>query len=186
MRVLRWMLWSPRRLAAVVVGGLVLLALVGSVHGHHAAPSAHASVPPAVREQTPTSTAARGQVSSTTTSDAGSTKGARIIDPAPTTVPLPQPAVDAATHFLQLWVSRAPQPQWSQQLAPLATPQMGAGLAVADPGNVPAAAVTGIVSAAGDTGGGQIVAQTDTGKIVVTVTSALGGWLVSDLQPLGN
>jgi hypothetical protein len=206
--VVRWPLWSWRRLVTTVVVALVLgwgagvgqswLARLGSP------PTGTATAAPTTESPfgptgTPTGAVPTGAVPTETTSTtAPSTANG------PTAVDVPAGAVAVAREFVTAWARPDLAPDvWWQSLNPLCTSTFAAQLHQTDPSRVPAHRLVGELSlappgaaatpqppsasAGAPAVGTQVVllAPTDAGGVLVSVVLEGAGWLVSDVEPAG-
>lgn len=133
--LLRWLLFSPRRLACVVLVMLVVgIALVQLSHLAAQPPSAPPAGPPVTGVEPPPAPPPA--------------PGSEPLPPPPVQAPVPEPPPrEAARRFAQLWVDTDVSPRvWLTRLQPLCTDEYGSVvLPQVDPADIPSTRLTGEV-----------------------------------------
>lgn len=177
LRVVRWPLWSWRRLGLTVVAFVIATSALSTAHdalfpsgGSGTTAGAAAALPggegdpgslgdPLPGAQSGAGTSAgpgtAGGTSATSGTGTSGSPGAGSASPRSTAVPTftsasTDPAVRAAGQFVTAW-ARPDQPVdvWLAALRPLATDRLSQLLSTTDPGRVPATRVLGAASAVG-------------------------------------
>jgi hypothetical protein len=166
--VVRWALWSPRRLLLVLVGSLVLVAAIGSYAGG-------ASSMPARRG---------GERSASMVRAAALASSRAPRSRATSSSFLPNGAGAAAVAFVRAWARPGlPESQWFAALRPLATPAYANVVQDEEPWIVTSHRVTGPPSGRGDGEGASVTVPTDAGPELVMLVHQGSTWLVTDVEP---
>ncbi|AWN32602.1 hypothetical protein [Streptomyces sp. NEAU-S7GS2] len=164
--VLRWPLYSPRRLVAVLVAVVVLLCVINSVNNSSPKkPTADAKPSPAA--PAPSSPAPSSSPPA-----------------APSASPDLGVAVDVSKAFVSSWASHDKKADWLKALKPLCTERLAAKLSTTDPSRIEAKKVRG--ARVTDTGGGALTSaavETDAGPVTVGLVWTGVHWLVRDIEP---
>ncbi|MEU3356111.1 hypothetical protein [Streptomyces sp. NPDC037389] len=159
---LRWPLYSPKRLLAVVAAVIALLVLANSCQDEHHSNTAATTVAP---------------------------EGTRPSKAAPSAAASARPdstaALKTAHTFVEAWASHNPDPgAWLKQLEPYTTDRLLTMLRSTDPSRVPATRVGDAKLT--DTGGGPITSaavSTDRGPVTIGMLWAGDRWLVGEIKP---
>jgi hypothetical protein len=172
--IIRWPLYSPRRLALTVLAVVAVLVAVARV------------VQPA------TGSPLRVSVSSSPAAAISSSPAATATPTVPvTTTPValpPLPRADegaaewVAVAFVTAWADHHAGARWLTGVRRYAHPQLAAELRTVDPRNVPAHRVTGqpgLVDGGGDSA--VVRVPTDAGPVTVTVVRSARAWQVVEI-----
>lgn len=182
---IRWPLHSPRRLAALLVGLVVLIWLFAAVRPSPGAPPSPTSA--ATSAQAPGVSATVNSSSSASRPVVSETSS--ITPPAPVATVAPSaPLVEVAVRFVTGWARPdLPAEAWQAELIPLATPAFAAQLRTVVPGNVPARSVNGN-PAVGSLSQlqAEVTVPTDAGPVLVALASMGSAWKVSSVTPAGG
>lgn len=183
---LRWPLYSPRRLVAVLV--LVAAVVLGASRLSAALSGTHRQPDPV-----PVATT-RHPVVAVPTPVVSSTSAARTVPPAPApstvVVSIPPRALSVTEGFMTAWARpNLTQPVWWAGVRPYLSVEVARSLASTDPARVPASKITGrpypiAVSPSGEhpTSVESLVA-TNAGTMRVRAELVAGRWVIGLLEP---
>ncbi|WP_433860296.1 hypothetical protein [Streptomyces kronopolitis] len=163
--VLRWPLYSPRRLAAVLVAVVVLLCVINAVN--HGTPKKATDAKPAPSAPAPSSPSPSSSASV-----------------APSASPDMDTAVDLSRQFVAAWASHDKKASWLTELKPVCTERLAAKLGTVDPSRIKA--TKALRARVTDTGGGALTSaavETDAGPVTVGLMWMGDHWLVRDIEP---
>jgi hypothetical protein len=179
--ILRWLFWSPRRLALLLIAALALAWLLtsGAQHQHNTAASASATgAPTATIDSAQASTTA--DVPPTPSSSTTGPPPARPHPAPPSTSPLQQlqnQATQTVTRWVNLWARPTVAPKkWLAELEPLTFRDYLLQLRSIDPANTPSLHVSGPVRWLNFTAGGGIAH--------IPVQGASPSWSIAGLTVL--
>ncbi|GAA2686942.1 hypothetical protein [Streptomyces lunalinharesii] len=166
---LRWPLYSPQRLAAVLIALVVVLCVISALNTG----SSPSSAPAGDAQPSPAAPDASASPSMASSPSAG-----------PSASPDLDGAVVFARAFVAAWASHTESKQWYATLAPSCTERLATKLATTDPSRIKATKVGG--AKVTDTGGGELTSaavDTDAGQVSVGMVWTGNGWLVRDIEP---
>jgi hypothetical protein len=166
--VVRWALWSPRRLLLVLAASLVLVVVIGSYVGRgsssHERSIGGRSAPPVHSVALAKSLHPRRAKAEASDSS------------------LPAGAGAAAVAFVRAWARPGlAEVQWFAALQPLVTSTYANVLQDEEPWSVQAHRVTGPPAGSGDSQGATVTVPTDAGTVVVTAVRSGTSWLVANV-----
>lgn len=174
--LLRWVLWSPRRVLTIAAIGLVLGTALTHAEAithllHPAADPTPVAAPPA---------------------PAAAPKPTVIPVPvSPSSEPVPTTPITVAAQFTTDWVRHGVDPAvWLARLQPLCTDEYGkVTLPSVDPTTVPASKVTGratLMRSSNRSATVQVPLDELTIEVSLVDTTGHGRWLVDDIAPAGG
>jgi len=174
--LLRYLFWSRRRFLTGLAVLLLLVGLAARVGGCSASSPSHPVTAPATQAAavvSPAPTASRSPATQPSQPQVSET-------PTIESSPAPTQAIQAASAFLDAWVSRGPARD--ARIQACATAELAATVTGPGAGYAPATAITGPLVVTGHTGGTvSVTAPTNAGPALLTVRLSGGRWLAAQL-----
>jgi hypothetical protein len=180
--LLRWVFWNRHRPLLILAGLLIGAVILGRLAGCGAGSAGHAPARTAPAAAPAAASAAAGAWSSPAAADAQpSAAPAAQSTPAASGSPVPAAALQAASVFLQAWVSRAAGRDAA--IRAVATPQLAAQVTGPAAAMAPATEIDGPLTVTGQAAGTvSVSAPTNAGTALLTVRLDAGRWLAAQVM----